>query len=87
MINIDFINGITENITIVLANRNLDKQGKILNVSDFVYSGKLNEADEISFNVYKFWDNTEEKLWDEIYDLKLVWIPEAKQYFQIKITK
>ena len=87
MINIDFINGITEDFTVVLANRNLDKQGKISNISDFVYSGKLNAADEISFNVYKFWDNKEEKLWDEIYDLKLVWIPEAKQYFQINITK
>ena len=68
MINIDFINGITENITVVLANRNLDKQGKILNVSDFVYSGKLNEADEISFNVYKFLGNKEEKLWQYLQD-------------------
>lgn len=87
MIKIDFFNGITEDFTVVLANRNLDKQGKISNTSDFVYSGKLNSADEISFNVYKYLDGEKEKLWDDICDLKLIWVNEAKQYFQIKVSK
>lgn len=87
MIKIDFFNGITEDFTVVLANRNLDKQGKISNTSDFVYSGKLNSANEISFNVYKYLDGKKEKLWDDICDLKLIWVNEAKQYFQIKVSK
>lgn len=87
MIKIDFFNGITEDFTVVLANRNLDKQGKISNISDFVYSAKLNSADEISFSVYKYLNGKKEELWDNICDLKLVWVNEIKQYFQIKVSK
>ena len=37
MINIDFINGTVNDFTVVLSNRNLEKQGQILNVQDFFY--------------------------------------------------
>lgn len=87
MINIDFVNGTVEDFTVVLSNRNLDKQGQILNVKDFDYKGNLNSAHEISFSVYKEVDGEEEKLWNDIYDLKLVWIKEEDKYFQIQVSK
>ena len=87
MINIDYINGTAEDYTIVLTNRNLDKQGQILNVQDFDYKGNLNSAHEISFSVYKEIDGEKERLWNDIYDLKLVWVKEENKYFQIQVSK
>lgn len=87
MINIDFINGTVEDFTVVLSNRNLDKQGQILNVKDFNYKGNLSSAHEISFSVYKEVNGKQEKLWNDIYDLKLVWIKEEDRYFQIEVSK
>ena len=87
MINIDFINGTVEDYTVVLSNRNYEKQGQILNVQDFDYKGNLNSANEISFSVYKEIDGKEETLWNDIYDLRLVWIKETDEFFQIAISK
>jgi hypothetical protein len=87
MINIDFMNGTVEDYTVVLAHRNLDKQGQILNIKDFNYKGNLSSAHEISFSVYKEVDGEQEKLWNDIYDLKLVWIKEEDKYFQIQVSK
>ena len=86
MIKIDFVNGTVEDFTVVLSNRNLEKQGQILNVQDFSYKENLNSANEISFSVYKEVDGKEEKLWDDIYDLKLVWVKEADEFFQIQVS-
>ena len=88
MINIDlFENNLVEDFTIVLANRQLEKQGKLANVKDFSYSGKLNDANEISFTLYKELDGKLDDKWDDVYDFKLVWLKEADEYFQITISK
>lgn len=87
MINIDYVNGTVEDFTVVLSNRNLDKQGQILNIQDFVYKANLNSANEISFSVYKEVDGEQERLWNEIYDLRLVWIKESNEFFQIQVSK
>lgn len=87
MINIDFINGTVEDFTVVLSNRNLEKQGQILNIQDFVYKEDFNAANEISFSVYKEVDGEQEKLWNDIYDLKLVWLKESNEFYQITVSK
>ena len=87
MINIDYVNGTVEDFTVVLSNRNFEKQGQILNIQDFVYKANLNSANEISFSVYKEVDGEQERLWNEIYDLRLVWIKEANEFFQIQVSK
>ena len=87
MINIDYVNGTVEDFTVVLSNRNLEKHGQILNIQDFVYKANLNSANEISFSVYKEVDGIQERLWDEIYDLRLVWIKESNEFFQIQVSK
>lgn len=86
MINIDFDNGIVEDFTIVLSDRSLSQKGQIVNISDFVCKENLNSADEISFTVHKKLDDREEKLWNEIIDLKLVWIKELNEYFEIRVN-
>ena len=86
MINIDFDNGIVEDFTIVLSDRSLSHKGQILNVSDFACKENLNSADEISFVVYKELDDRKERLWNEITDLRLVWIKELNEYFEISVN-
>lgn len=86
MINLDFINGTIEDLTVVLSNRNLEKQGQILNVQDFQYKANLNSAHEISFTVHKYIDDVKERLWDSITDLKLIWVKELNMFFEISIS-
>lgn len=85
MIKIDYINGTIEDFTVVLSNRNLDKQGQILNVQDFHYKGNLASAHEISFSVYKYVDGIETNLWREINNLKIVWVKELDMFFETRI--
>ena len=63
---IDYVNGTVEDFTVVLSNRNLDKQGQILNVQDFRCKGNLNSAQEISFSIHKYADDIKEHLWDDM---------------------
>lgn len=86
MININFNNGTVEDFTIVLSNRSHTHKGQILNVENFTYSANLNSADEISFTVYKEADGISELLWDEIIDLRLVWVKEVNEYFEIYVN-
>ena len=86
MIKIDYINGTVEDFTVVLSNRNLDKQGQILNVQDFNYKGNLASAHEISFSVYKYVDEVETNLWKEINNLKIVWVKELDMFYETRIS-
>ena len=83
---IDYINGTVEDFTVVLSNRNLDKQGQILNVQDFRCKGNLSSAQEISFSVYKYVDGVKTHLWDDIKNLKIVWVKELDTFFETRIS-
>ena len=72
--------------TILLANRNQDILGEIVNTSGVNFTGNFNAADELSFTVNKTLDGYDEPLWDEIYDLRLIYIQELKEYFQIAVS-
>lgn len=86
MININFNNGTIEDFTIVLSDRLHCHKGQIVNIDNFVYQANLNSANEISFTVYKELDGNNERLWDEIIDLRLVWIKELNEYFEIYVS-
>lgn len=86
MINIDYVNGTVEDFTVVLSNRNLEYKGQILNIDDFIYHPHMNVADEISFSVYKEIDGVEERLWNDIADLRVVWVKEANTFFEINVS-
>lgn len=86
MININFNNGTVEDFTIVLSDRSHCHKGQIVNIDDFVYKANLNSANEISFTVYKEVDECTELLWDEIIDLRLVWVKEVNEYFEINVS-
>lgn len=68
-----------EEPTFILAKKNGDKLGKI-NATAIELTSNMNDADEISFSVYKYIDNEKDPLWDSITNFKLVYCPEWSKY-------
>lgn len=85
MINFNEYNKVDE-FTIILSNRNYRHYGQLNNIDGIVYKCNLNSADELSFQVHKLKDLYEEKYWNDIVDLKLVWVKELNEYFEIKVS-
>lgn len=76
-----------QDYTFLLANRSLDLIGHIVNVDYDSVDIKLNlnAADELTFNVYKTLDDIGEPTWWKLIDLKLVYVRELNEYFQITV--
>lgn len=73
--------------TIILATKSLKLLGQIVNV-DFTTINpalSLNSADQINFTIYKELDGIVEPLWDKIIDLKLIYVVELNEFFEIKV--
>ena len=82
------MNNNVEDFTFVLATRNQTHLGKLNNIKrdTVTYKGNLNGANEISFEIYKTIDGEVEELWDKIIDLRLLWVQDLKEYFEIKVS-
>lgn len=85
MIKFDKYNKV-QDFTLVLSNRNYKHHGQLHNIENLVYKRNLNSADELSFQVHKLNGNQEETLWNDIVDLKLIWIKELNEYFEIQVS-
>lgn len=95
------INGVVQDYTIVLSSRSKKHLGQLTGLSNINYNHNLNSADEMSFslNKYKMLDinnNTgllsndiyikmKQDLWEQVVDLKLIWVKELDEYFEIKV--
>ena len=73
-----------EQPTIILAKRNGDKLG-ILNSIEIEVRDAMNDADEISFTVHKYYNNERCHLWDEIKNFRLVYCPEWEKWFEMTL--
>lgn len=73
-----------EEPTFVLAKRNGDKIGKI-NAKAIEVSDNMNDASEITFNVYKYIDDEKDPLWDSIVNFKLLYCVEWNRWFEITV--
>ena len=73
---------------IILCNRDHNKIGTIQNVdfSSIHLKGEMVNGNEVSFDVYYTLDDEVEKLWDDIVDFKLIYIPEIDDFLEITIT-
>lgn len=76
---------------LVLAFRSGTRQGTIRNISNFTITKYLAEADEITFDVHKSVDGVECKLWDDITDFKLIYIPhfdsnDNNPWYELEVT-
>ena len=81
-----------DDYTIILTNRSYVPYGHITNykVDDINIKNNMNSANEFSFTVYKYMtleDGTEyeEPLWDKITDLKLIYVKETNEYYEITV--
>ena len=85
---LQFYNDQVPNFSIVLSTRNHTHLGQLRNINyDSMTCGlHENSADELSFDVYKTLKGEKEINWDNIVDLKLVYIPELDEYFQIQVS-
>ena len=80
------MNNNVEDFTFVLSTRGYKHYGVINNIraDSVICRRNMNSANEASFEVYKYFDNKEERLWDKITDLKLVWVKELNEYLEMK---
>lgn len=80
--------GQVEPFTFVLSTKNYKHLGKLNNVkTDTIdFKANLNSANEISFEVYKNLNGELESLWDDIIDLKSIYVPELDEYFEINVV-
>lgn len=77
-----------DGITIVLSTRARVRLGELRNVdrSSIHNTCELINGNSLSFDVYKTLNGEEEPLWDQIMDLKLIYVPELNDYLEITIT-
>lgn len=73
--------------TVVLCHRNKHKIGAIYPISEWSITPDMYNKNECSFKVYKEVNGIATTLWDQIKDLKVIYIPEYNEYFQISIDK
>lgn len=78
--------GTPKNLTFVLSNKGLNKLHIINNVSDVVIHPNFNSADEASLTVRKKLNDKITNGWDELIDLKVVYVPEIDEYFEARIS-
>lgn len=75
--------------TLVLQNKSKHNYGAIADFYALTYKPSFNAPNEISFTVYKRKHSTEyqNEIWDNLTDLKVVYIPELKEKFEVKVDK
>ena len=73
-----------EQPTIVLAKRNGDKIG-MLEAQEIQVSDSLNEASELSFNIYKYLNGVECHIWNQITNFKLAYVVEWNMWYEITV--
>lgn len=73
--------------TLLLQNRNFETIGIFSNISNFTYSENFNSSNEISFTTYyKNGYGQINPLWNSICDLKVIYIPEFNERFEISVS-
>ena len=70
--------------TFVLATRNGNKIGRI-NATNISISDSFNSRFELNFQVYKYDNGTEDILWSQINDFRLVWCKEWDIWFEMSV--
>ena len=76
--------GNPEQPTVILAKKNGDKIG-ILNAVEINVRDSMNDADEISFTVYKYDNGENAHLWDEIKDFRVIYCLEWEKWFELTV--
>ena len=71
--------------TYILMDKAGNRIGEINNITEVHLANSMNDANEITFSVYKKLGNKECVYWDSIKDFMLVWVKEWNQIYEIKV--
>ncbi len=77
----------TENPQVILCSRDQKRIGEIYPVYDFRGSFQMTNPGEISFTVYKPEDGALNRIYDSIAGLKLVYVPDYGEYYEIEVSE
>lgn len=74
--------------TVILSNANHKHYGSLDNIdkSSFNCTFNMNGANEISFDVYKYFNEKKCTLWNKLRSFKYVYIPEHHEYYKIDVS-
>lgn len=86
MIDISQNNNTLELFTIILSSRLHHHYGELLNVSNMKFVDYLNEPKELSFEIDKYSNGIEERLWNDIVNFKYIYVKELNTYFEIYVA-
>lgn len=71
--------------TLLLQNKRFETIGRINQVYDLSYKENFNSANEISFTIYKKYNGIKNPIWNNITNNKILYIPEYKERFIMKV--
>lgn len=80
-------NNMVDSPTLLLQNKNFDVIGNISNYYKFNYTENFNSANEVFFMLYKQINSVDDSLWNSIINFKVLYIPEYKERFEIKVSE
>jgi hypothetical protein len=72
--------------TLILEAKSGKRYGSIDGASELVYKKSMMNPNELSFKVSKYIDGKVNYLWDNITDLKTIYIPEYEEKFQVSVN-
>lgn len=88
MSNIFNIDGDLKKPVIFLCNKSLKRIGELTYfVQNINANNNFNNADEVSFNIYKKINDIENPLWDEVQNLRLIYIYDYDEYYEIELSE
>lgn len=80
------VNNLPETPSFILAHRNGDRIGLLNNVLNVHIADRFNDFPEISFDVYKYDNEIQCNVWEEIKDFKLCYCREWNMWFDVSVT-
>lgn len=83
---IEQISSSLKQFTLVLSTRDHTHLGQLRNIQDLKYTANYNSADEISFKIVKELDGEVDRLWDDVYDLRFIYVVDIDEYFEISVS-
>lgn len=75
-----------ESPTFILTKKSEDKLGILNNVTNILLNDNMNMPSELSFTIHKYKNGKLCNYWKDIKDMRLIYVPEWKKYFEISVS-
>lgn len=75
-----------ETPTIILLKKSGEKLGLLTGITNISFEDNMNSPSKVSFILHKYQNGQLNPLWNEIRDLRLIYVNEWKKYFEISLS-